>query len=88
LIDSVYAYNPMPKVLTPEFQKYILGAQANVWTEYIGNTSKLEYMLFPRLAALSEVVWTPQKDRSFSEFKKRLVKQKERYEMWGINYCK
>lgn len=88
LIDSVYAYNPMPKVLIPEFQKYILGAQANVWTEYIGNTSKLEYMLFPRLAALSEVVWTPQKDRSFSEFKKRLVKQKERYEMWGINYSK
>jgi hexosaminidase len=87
LIDSVYAYNPMPKVLSAEQQKYILGAQANVWTEYIGNTSKLEYMLFPRLAAISEVVWTPQKDRSFAGFKKRMNKQFERYEFWGINYC-
>ena len=87
LIDTVYAYNPMPKVLTPEQQRYILGAQANVWTEYIGNTSKLEYMLFPRLAAMSEVVWSPLAVKSFSGFKKRMSYQFQRYDMWGINYC-
>ena len=87
LIDSVYAYNPMPKSLAPEFQRYILGAQANVWTEYIGTTSKLEYMLFPRLSALCEVTWSPQSTKNFTGFKKRMTKQFERYDFWGINYC-
>ncbi len=87
LIDSVYAYNPIPKVLSPNLHKYILGAQANVWTEYIGNTSKLEYMLFPRLAAMSEVVWSPQQTRSFASFKKRMSAQFQRYDTWGIHYC-
>jgi hexosaminidase len=85
-IDSVYKYEPLPKALTAAEHRYILGAQANVWTEYIATPSKLEYMLFPRLSALSEVVWSDQKQRNWNSFQTRMGKQFKRYELWGINF--
>ncbi len=87
-LDKVYNYNPLPAELTTEEQKYILGAQANLWTEYISNPAKVEYMLFPRMTALSEVLWSPQENKNYDDFKKRLVEQFKRYDLWKVNYSK
>ncbi|XVJ65356.1 MAG: beta-N-acetylhexosaminidase [Lacibacter sp.] len=87
-IEAVYAYDPVPKELNEEEGKYVLGAQANVWTEYMNNTKKIEYMIFPRMAALSEVLWSKKENKSWDDFEKRLPVQMKRYEMMGLNYSK
>lgn len=87
-IQAVYAYDPVPKELTAEEAKYVRGAQANVWTEYMNNTSKIEYMIFPRMAALSEVLWTAKERKNKEDFEKRLMQQFKRYEQWKANYSK
>ena len=85
-IEKVYSYKPVPDSLTQEQGKYVLGAQANVWTEYMSNERKVEYMIFPRMAALSEVLWSKTKD--WSDFEKRLQTQFKRYDLWKANYSK
>ncbi|MBS1579441.1 MAG: beta-N-acetylhexosaminidase [Bacteroidetes bacterium] len=85
-LEKVYSYDPVPKELNNENKKYVLGAQANVWTEYIGSISKLEYMIFPRMSALSEVLWTPSEQKNEADFKRRIEIQKIRYNMWEVNY--
>lgn len=85
-LKKVYSYEPIPEELTQEEQKYILGAQANVWTEYIPSTSHAEYMLFPRVCALAEVVWTPKVKKDFIEFEKRMVTEYKRLDMYKVNY--
>jgi len=85
-IENVYQYNPVPSILTEKQAKYILGAQGNMWSEYISNTSKLEYMLFPRMAALAEVLWTPQEKRNWPGFEKRLPGILAQYRFRGLNY--
>jgi hexosaminidase len=87
-IENVYNYEPVPKELNAQQAKYVLGAQGNLWTEYITNPAKVEYMLFPRMSALSEVVWSPKKDRDWNDFKKRMTDQFKRYDLWKVNYCK
>ena len=87
-VDKVYSYEPVPKELTGDKAKYVLGAQANVWTEYMKNTNKIEYMIFPRLSALSEVLWSPKEQRNWNNFEKRLTTQQKRYQLWGSNYNK
>lgn len=87
-IEKVYAYQPVPKVLNEEEGKYILGAQANLWTEYMKNTRKVEYMLLPRLAALSEVLWGKKENSNWEDFEKRLQTQFKRYDLWNANYSK
>lgn len=57
-----------------------------MWTEYIKNSKKVEYMIFPRVAALSEALWTPLSNREWKGFENRLKAQKERYSLWGANY--
>jgi hexosaminidase len=86
-IENVYNYEPVPKELNAQQAKYVLGAQGNLWTEYISNPKKVEYMLFPRMSALSEVVWSPKKDREWGDFKKRMAYQFKRYDLWKVNYC-
>ncbi|HYH14501.1 MAG TPA: beta-N-acetylhexosaminidase [Flavisolibacter sp.] len=86
LLDSVYAYEPVPSVLGEAESKYIWGAQACLWTEYIANTAKVEYMLFPRLSAFSEVLWSPKENRNWESFQKRLPFQFKRYDLWRSNY--
>lgn len=85
-IEKVYAYEPVPKELNAEEGKYVLGAQANMWTEYMKNTRKVEYMLFPRIAALSEVLWSPSKNKDFGKFTDRLSEQMKRYRGRNINF--
>lgn len=70
---KVYSYHPVPAELSPEEARHVLGAQANLWTEYIPTTAHAEYMIFPRLLALSEVVWTPREKRDAADFKRRIA---------------
>jgi hexosaminidase len=86
--EKVYSYEPIPKELNEEQGKLVLGAQANMWTEYMNNTKKVEYMLFPRLSALSEVLWSKKEQRNYADFKNRLQTQFLRYNLWGVNYFK
>ena len=81
-------YEPIPAVLNDQQAKHVLGAQANVWTEYMGNTQKVEYMIFPRLSALSEVLWSPKAKKNYPDFEKRLQTQFKRYELWKANYSR
>jgi hexosaminidase len=87
-LEKIYNYEPVPAVLNAEQQTHILGAQGNVWTEYIANTSKLEYMVFPRMIALSEVLWSPKAKRDWKDFERRLPIIFERLDAAKINYSK
>lgn len=87
-IQKVYGYEPVPAELTAEEAKYVLGAQANVWTEYMKYPSKVEYMIFPRMSALSEVLWSSKENRNWSDFEKRLQNEFKRYEWWGVHYSR
>ena len=67
-LQKTYSYNPTPPSLTTDQQKHILGAQANLWTEYIATEAKADYMLLPRLLAVSELNWTPLANKNFNDF--------------------
>ncbi|MEO6671105.1 MAG: family 20 glycosylhydrolase [Ferruginibacter sp.] len=85
-IENVYNYDPVPKNLDDKQAKYILGAQGNLWSEYLDNEKKLEYMLFPRIAAVAEVLWSPKQNKNWPDFEKRLPGILERYKFQGVNY--
>jgi alpha-L-fucosidase len=85
-LQQVYGYEPVPAELTGNDTAYVLGAQANVWTEYMSNPSKVEYMIFPRLSALSEVLWSPKASRNYMSFQHRLADQYKRYALWKVNH--
>ena len=84
-LQKVYSYEPTPDVLTAEEAKHILGAQANVWTEYIKTSEYLEYMVFPRACALSEVLWSPKDKRDFKDFSVRLNEHINRLKLQKVN---
>lgn len=87
-LEKVYSYNPTPDTLVGEERDYILGAQANVWTEYLPNPEKIEYVVFPRIAALSEVVWSPLEVKNWGKFKLKIPGELQRYEYRGVNYSR
>jgi hexosaminidase len=87
-LEKVYSYQPIPKELDSTKAGYVEGAQANLWTEYIAYASKAEYMIFPRMTALSEVLWSSKESRNWSDFEKRLQTQFKRYGIWKVNYSK
>jgi hexosaminidase len=87
-LEKVYSYDPVPTGLNAQEAKHILGAQGNVWTEYMGNSSKVEYMIFPRLAALSEILWTPKEKKDWDYFERRLPSIFDRFDEQKINYSK
>lgn len=87
-LKTVYDYEPVPAVLAANEAKYIWGAQGNLWSEYISNPAKVNYMLFPRLDALSEVLWSPKEKRNYKDFQNRLKTQFKRYDLMKINYSK
>ncbi|HOZ30168.1 MAG TPA: beta-N-acetylhexosaminidase [Bacteroidales bacterium] len=86
--EKVFGWNPVPDSLTKEQASHIIGVQANVWTEYIADFAHIQYMVLPRMAALSEVAWTTERDTSYSAFKKRLQVMFIRYENAGYNFAK
>lgn len=85
-VEKVYSFNPIPKEINEDEKKYILGAQANLWTEYILDSKHVEYMVFPRIAALSEVLWGKKSD--YDEFQKRLFRHFSLLDILGIKYSK
>ncbi len=87
-VDRVYSYEPLPAELTPAEQKYIIGVQANLWTEYIPTFSHAQYMVLPRWAALSEVQWTMPEKKNYTDFLIRLPRLINWYEAEGYNYAK
>jgi hexosaminidase len=87
-LEKVYNYEPIPEELTVDEAKYISGVQANIWTEYMTNPRKVEYMIFPRTAALCEVAWSPKEKKNWGDFEKRLQTQFKRYDLWRANYSK
>ena len=87
-LERVYSYNPMPSELKSEEQKYILGIQGNVWTEYIGTRDYLDYMTYPRMIAIAETGWTQDRLKDFDDFLARFKASGKRYDVMGINYFK
>ena len=87
-LSKVYAFEPIPPNLAPAHQSRLLGAQGNLWTEYIPNFKHAQYMLFPRLCALAEVVWSPPGARNWEDFLRRLPVQFQRFDQLGVNYRK
>jgi hexosaminidase len=85
-LNQVYAFEPIPANLDPKYQSHILGAQANEWTEYMPSIRHVEYMAFPRLCALSEVLWSPKSSRDWNSFMSRLPADCRRLEALGMNY--
>lgn len=87
-LQKVYDYDPVPKELNEQQAKHILGAQANLWTEYIPTTQHVEYMVLPRMLALSEVVWSPKENKNWNSFNERLQAHFNAFEQKGWNYSK
>lgn len=87
-LKKVYLFEPVPEGLSEESAKYILGAQGNVWTEYIRTPSHAEYMSLPRMTALAEVVWSSKDQRDWIDFRDRLNMQFKRFDAMNINYSK
>jgi hexosaminidase len=85
-LSEVYSFEPIPTNLPAEFNHYILGAQGNLWTEYIPNIKHAEYMIFPRESALAEVTWSPKDARNLDDFLRRLEIDDRRLDEMGINY--
>lgn len=84
-LKMVYDYEPVPANLALEHQKHILGAQGALWTEYIETPRHAEYMLFPRLSALAEVLWTQPKNKSWSRYSTNITNLIKRYQLMGLN---
>lgn len=85
-LKMVYNYEPIPKELNKDDEKYVLGAQANVWTEYITTMEQLEYMVLPRMLALAEVVWTPKATKDWLDFNNRLGYHFRGFEQKGFHF--
>jgi hexosaminidase len=85
-LRHVYGFEPIPAKLPPEAEFHILGAQANVWTEYMPSFKHVEYMVFPRLCALAEVVWSPKDARNWDDFSRRVRVDCDRLEKLGVNF--
>ena len=83
---KVYAYEPIPAALPADKHQHILGAQANLWTEFVKTPRHAEYMALPRMTALSEVLWSGAEQRDWIDFQKRLPKMFRRYDALGWNY--
>jgi hexosaminidase len=85
-LDRTYRLEPIPEGLEQEYQLNVLGAQGNLWTEYIPSLEHAQYMTFPRLCALAEVTWSPKKARNYDDFSRRLESHLQRLEALKINY--
>ena len=85
-LSQVYAFEPIPADLEPQFRSRIIGAQANLWTEYIASLRHAEYMALPRLSAFAEVAWSPAGSHSYDGFMRRLQMLARRFDQMGLNY--
>lgn len=86
-LEKVYGFNPIPEELNSDEAKYILGAQGNIWTEYMPTTEQVEYMAFPRILAMSEVIWTNAENKNYEDFVSRVENFHKRLDVLDINYA-
>ena len=86
-LSKVYSMEPVPDDLTPEEGKYIIGAQCNLWTEYVVSPDHAEYMLLPRLAAMCEVQWLKPEAKNYEQFLQRLPALEQIYRRLGYKFC-
>jgi hexosaminidase len=85
-LDQVYAFDPVPPELEGRAAKHVLGAQGQLWSEFIHDGDEVENRAFPRLAALAEVVWSERQDRDFASFEQRLALHLHRLDVLDVNY--
>lgn len=85
-LNQVYEFDPIIEGLSPAAVEHVLGAQGQLWSEYMPSMKHVEYMAFPRACALSEVVWLPAKQKNFADFTKRMQVQQQRFDAAGVNY--
>ena len=86
-LAKAYSFDPAPIGTNNYVAESIVGGQCNLWTEYINTPSHAEYMLLPRLLAISECLWTPRETKNWSRFRKKVELQKVRLGCKGYNYC-
>jgi hexosaminidase len=87
-MQQVYAFEPVPAALDAEEARHILGVQANVWTEHMRSFDRVQHAVFPRIAALAEVAWTPKDERDYAGFLRRLPALLPRWDAQGIAYAR
>lgn len=87
-LSKVYTFDPIVDSMTPEQAKHVLGGQANLWAEFVPTEAQSEYMIFPRIAALAETVWSSKELRDWTDFSGRINSMFKRYDYLGINYAK
>ena len=87
-LKNVYQFEPVPTELSMDEASHIIGAQANVWSEYLPTTESVEYMVFPRLSAMAEVLWSSVKNRNWDSFCRRMPMQFKRYQQLNIHASK
>jgi hexosaminidase len=85
-LEKVYGYEPISKEIPPEYAKHVLGAQGQLWTEYLQTSRQVEYMAFPRISALAEVTWTPPEKKNYEDFQARLKAHLERLKILDVNF--
>ncbi len=85
-LEKTYSYEPVADKIPCDKAHHVLGAQAQLWTEYMPTTTYVEYMAFPRLSALAEVAWTPADQRDFADFQKRLASHLKRLDVLDVRY--
>jgi hexosaminidase len=87
-VKEVYAYDPVPPQLSADEARHVLGAQGNVWTEYMETEDQVEYMTYPRACAIAEAVWSPTESRNYEDFLDRMKTHLKRLAAWDVNYAK
>lgn len=85
-LKDVYAFDPIPAGLPPAFHEHILGAQGQLWTEYMKTPEHVEYMAYPRAIALAEVLWSPRQAQDYASFLERLPPHLARLDMLKVQY--
>jgi hexosaminidase len=88
-VEKVYGFDPVPAAIPPDRRQHVIGAQCELWTEFVTTTEHAEYMYFPRLCAFAETVWTPETatpGRSYAEFRPRLRRHLQRLDALGVSY--
>ena len=86
-VEAVYNYVPMAGI-PADLQQQYMGVQANFWTEWVEEASVVQYLMFPRLAAVAEAGWTPQQLRKYPDFLERLQAEAKYYDLRGVDYGK
>lgn len=84
-LEKVYSYEPIPEAMPEDKRSHVLGSQGQLWTEYMPTMAHVEYMGFPRICALAEVLWLDAEQKDYDDFSKRLERHLQRLNMLGVN---